>query len=134
MPSWTQNLDSPPMHFAVGMLCSGVLWLVLLLLWPRLWIYWPLVMTAGGVWAQGPDVPLLAKFYPGVFAHRGLGGQSLSETLHDGWWANLFFFHGWIDQSGDGGAVRGWAIAVALYTISVGALVIYAHWLRAQAG
>ena len=124
MPSWMQNLDSPPIHFAVGMLCSGVLWVFVLLFWPRLWIYWPLVMTAGGIWAEGPDLPLLTKFYPSLRLGHWISGAAWSRALHEGW-PNLFFFHGWIDRSGDGGAGWGWAITVAIYAGWIAILVAY---------
>jgi hypothetical protein len=128
MPEWMHNWDSPQMHFAVGMVCAGALWLLVLLARPAWWVYLPLVMTAGGLWAEGPDLPLLFKYYPSL----GLGlvrGQHLSETLH-GRWANLFFFHGWIDRSGDGGALRGWVIATVLYNACFLALLAREHWTR----
>ena len=116
MADWFHQMDSPPMHFAVGMLCTGAIWLLVLPFRPRWWLYMPLVMTAGGIWAEGPDLPLAAKYYPSVPGAGWISSQHLSEVLH-GEWANLFFFHGWIDQSGNGGSERGWAIALSLYNL-----------------
>ena len=128
MAALFHNMNSPQMHFAVGMICSGALWLLVLVVRPGWWHYMPLVMTAGGVWAEGPDLLLLFKYYPSI--HLGLiDGEPLSETLH-GKWANLFFFHGWIDQSGDGDAVRGWVISVVLYTFWIAVLIAYVARLR----
>lgn len=133
MQGLIHNMDSLQMHFAVGMLGAGLIWLLVLLVRPAWWLYMPLVMTGGGLWAEGPDLPLLFKYYPSVPGSRWLGGQGLSEALHNGGWANVFFFHGWIDQSGDGGAVRGWVIALVLYVVWIAILLVYAHWLRGQA-
>jgi len=132
MPAWLRNLDSPPMHFAVGMLCAGASWLLVVVFRPRWWVYGPLAMTIGGLWAEGPDLPLLFAYYPSLPGSRWISGQRWSDALHKDW-ANLFFFHGWIDKSGDGGTTRGMAITIALYTVWIVVLVAYIHWLRAQA-
>jgi hypothetical protein len=132
MPGLIHNMDSPQMHFAVGMLCAGLIWLLVLLVRPAWWLYMPLVMTGGGLWAEGPDLPLLFHYYPSLRVAGWIRGNGWSESLH-AWWPNLFFFHGWIDQSGDGGAVRGWVIALVLYVVWIAILLVYAHWLRGQA-
>lgn len=124
-----QNMDAPPMHFAVGMICAGILWLPVLLVRPDWWIYMPLVMTAGGVWAEGPDLPLIAAEYPSLPGSTLIRGQDWSDALH-GKWANLFFFHGWIDRGGDGGMLRGWAITLALYAAWIVVLIGYIVRLR----
>ncbi|MBL7140966.1 MAG: hypothetical protein ISS74_08660 [Planctomycetes bacterium] len=129
MAAWFHNIDSPPMHFAVGMLCSGALWLCVLLVRPRWWLVMPLVMTAGGIWAEGPDIPMAAKYYPSIPGTQWISDQALSTTLH-GEWANLFFFHGWLDRSGAGGADRGMAVIIAVYVFWTLVLTVYAHRLR----
>jgi len=129
MAAWFHDMDSPPMHFAVGMLCSGVLWLLVLMLRPRWWLAMPLVMTAGGIWAEGPDIPMAAKYYPSLPGAKWISDQAFSTTLH-GDWANLFFFHGWIDQSGTGGFDRGMAIIIAIYVFWIVVLTAYVRPLR----
>jgi hypothetical protein len=42
----------------------------------------PALMVASGIWAMGPD---LNKFLPGL------------DGLHNGLWANVFWFHGLLD-------------------------------------
>jgi hypothetical protein len=111
---WFSRMDSPPMHFAVGMVCGGAIWLLVCLVRRRWWVYGPLAMTLGGIWAEGPDVPQLAAMYPSIPGARWISNQHLSTKLH-GDWANVFFFHGWIDRTETGGYDRGFAIAVALY-------------------
>ena len=128
MLSWLHNADSPAMHFAVGMLCAGAIWMVVLLVRPRWWLYMPLVMTAGGLWAEGPDIPLLAKEFPNLPGVHWLGGKALSESLHNEG-ADLFFFHGTIDRSGNGGSVRGWAVGVGLYNAWL-CLFVAREWAR----
>lgn len=128
MLSWLHNADSPPMHFAVGMLCAGAIWMVVLLVRPRWWLYMPLAMTAGGIWAEGPDIPLLAKYYPSLPGVHRVRGQARSESLH-GEGADLFFFHGSIDRSGNGGSTRGCAIAVGLYNAWL-CLFVAREWMR----
>jgi hypothetical protein len=122
-------MDAPPMHFAVGMICGGLLWLPVLLVRPRWWIYMPLVMTAGGLWAEGPDLPLIPIEYPSIPGSSLLRGHGWSDTLH-GEWANLFFFHGWIDRGGEGGMLKGWVITIALYAGWIVVLIGYIFRLR----
>ncbi|MBE3123385.1 MAG: hypothetical protein IMZ65_01105 [Planctomycetes bacterium] len=95
---------------------------------PRWWLYMPLVMTAGGIWAEGPDIPLLAKYYPSLPGVHRVRGQARSESLH-GEGADLFFFHGSIDRSGNGGSTRGCAIAVGLYNAWL-CLFVAREWMR----
>lgn len=126
--SLLKNLDSPPGHFAVGMVCAMVLWLPVVAFRPRWWLYTPLVMTLGGLWAEGPDLPLLFKYYPSLIGGTPRG-EGLSNTLH-GKWADVFFFHGTIDRSGDGGMLKGWALTIGLYAAWSAVLIGYALLLR----
>lgn len=131
MESWFRNMDSPPMHFAVGMVCGGALWMLVVLIRPRWWVYTPIAMTLGGLWAEGPDLPLLFHYYPSL-SPDWVRGNGWSEALH-GKWANLFFFHGWIDTSGEGSMVRGWALTIALYG-GWCAVFMVREWLRRRTG
>jgi len=132
MGTWLQHMDSPQMHFAVGMLCAGAIWLVVISLRPRWWLYMPLVMTAGGIWAEGPDIPLMAKYYPNLPGVHRMQDDALSETLHTQR-PNVFFFHGWIDRSGTGGSDRGWAVVLGLYNAWL-CVFVAREWLRRRRG
>jgi len=129
MLAWMQNIDSPAMHFAVGMVCGGTLWLLVLLVRPRWWLYMPLAMTAGGVWAEGPDLPAVVREFLSLLATSWTHGREWREAMHAGC-PNVFFFHGLIDKTGTGGGTHGFAIAATLYTAWIIILIAYIRRLR----
>jgi hypothetical protein len=129
MPAWMQNIDSPSIHFAVGMVCGGAIWLLVLLVRPRWWLYMPLAMMVGGLWAEGPDLPGIFKEFPSLAVADWIHGRQWREAMHAGW-PNVFFFHGLIDKTGTGGGTYGFAIAATLYTAWIIILVAYIRRLR----
>lgn len=107
------NLDSPSSHFAVGMICSGLLMIPVLVYRFRYWVYVPIVQTLGGMFAEVPDYPKGLQYFPSLGVHRLIDTGALYETLHT--WGNLFFFHSAIDSSGRGNFLQGFVVAVVIY-------------------
>ena len=70
-------------HFAVGTMATALL---LALVAPRL-LHSPTVLVGGGVWAMVPDV------------HHVLPvGSGLVRSFHMTPWANVFWFHHYLDR------------------------------------
>ena len=108
------DLDSPSMHFAIGMLGTLVLCLPVLVLRPGWWPFVPLVQTVGGVFALVPDWVYVLGYYPSLPFAGSVDFWAAKSALH-GPIGNLFFFHSAIDRSGEGSFLRGFVLAVAQY-------------------
>lgn len=111
------------MHFAVGMAGTGAIATVGALLLRRGWRWVPLAMTAGGLWACGPDLPRLFKedFPNAPFAHT-LSARPLQAWLntHGDW----FFLHRMLDDQPKEYALHGLLGILLLYTVSCLALAL----------
>lgn len=108
------NLDSPSTHFAVGMICSGLLMLPLLFFRFRYWIYLPVVQTLGGVFAEVPDFPRVIGAFPSLGLHHIVDADALYRLLHTRI-GDLFFFHRSIDVSGEGNFLQGMTVVICIY-------------------
>ena len=111
-----ENLDSPSMHFALGMLGTFVLCLPLLALRPRWWPLLPLAQTVGGAFALAPDWVHVFGYYPSLPFADSVDLGAVKSRLH-GPLGNLFFFHSTIDTTGEGSFLRGFIITVAQYNL-----------------
>ena len=125
------NLDSPSMHFAVGMFCAGVLCIPVLLLRPRFWPFIPLVQGLGGAFALVPDYTIILGSYPRLFSSLPDMG-AVRRTLH-GDIGNLFFFHTAIDRSGEGSFLIGFALTVLQYNVWLCIFVAHYYLKRGAA-
>lgn len=104
------------MHFAVGMACSGGVASVAALLMGRGWRWVPMVMTAGGVWACGPDMTRLFKEdFPNAPYAEALSSKSVQHWLDAR--ADWFFFHGMLDAQPKEFALHGLLGIIALYSL-----------------
>ena len=110
------------MHFGVGMACSGAAAIAVVALRRRGWRWIAPVMTLGGVWALGPDLPrLLREDFPSLpFSHLFMDMRIERWLLSFG---DLFFFHRTLDSQGRDYAQHGLVLILLCYN---------AAWLLAQ--
>ena len=70
-------------HFAVGAMATALLFTLIA---PRL-LHSPTVLSAGGAWGMAPDVHWVLPT-----------GSSLVRSFHMTPWANVFWFHHYLDR------------------------------------
>lgn len=106
------------MHFAAGMVGSGVIGAGLCIIIRRGWRWVPLGMTLGGFWALVPDLPrLFREDFPSLPFASTLGSTSLEHWLHRH--GDVFFAHARLDAQPKEFALHGLIIIIALYTMSI---------------
>ena len=114
------------MHFAVGMGCVGLAGAGVCLLARRGWRWLPLAMTAGGIWAMGPDLPrMFREDFPNAPLARWLGHRDLQAFLNRH--ADWFFAHGQLDSQPKEFALHGLFLIIALYTLCILGLMWQSH-------
>ena len=120
------------MHFAIGMMGSGVIAGVGCVLLRRGWKYLPGIMTLGGAWAIVPDMPRIwREDFPWLPFAGTLGKKSLEQWLHgNGDW---FFMHKQLDAQPHEYALHGLAMIIGLYVMCSGMMVIMGRLERRKA-
>lgn len=114
--SWTT------MHFAVGMACGGAIGAAGCAIARRGWRWLPLMMTAGGVWANVPDMPRFWRVdFPWLPFGR-LGSMEVERALHA--WGDLFFFHHTMDVQWRGLALPGLFLILLFYNVALVTLIL----------
>lgn len=103
------------MHFAVGMAGTGAIASVGALLIGRGWRWVPMFMTAGGVWACGPDLTRLFKEdFPSAPFAQTLASKPVQHWLDAR--ADWFFFHGLLDTQPREFALHGLLGILVMYS------------------
>ena len=109
-------------HFAVGL--SGGLLALLLVDWhPRREF---LATFASGVWALVPD---------GHWVFRGFGFETVADAwlvFHRSAFANLCWFHRFLDESETGNPKLETGVALAVLLVAVGVYAVVNDWTRAE--
>ena len=106
------------MHFAAGMIGSGVIGAGMCIIFRRGWRWVPVGMTLGGLWALAPDMPrLFREDFPSLPLAGALGSKDLERYLHDH--GDVFFAHARLDAQPHEFALHGLIIIIALYSISM---------------
>lgn len=104
-------------HFAVGMACSGAVTTAVCLFRRRGWHWLAPVMTLGGIWAMGPDLPrLFREDFPSLPFASVLGQSHNERWLMQ--FGNLFFFHGMMDAQPKEYALHGLFAIILLYNLA----------------
>lgn len=105
------------MHFAIGMAGTGAAASVGAFFLRRGWRWIPLLMTAGGVWACGPDLPrLFREDFPSAPFAQTLSAKPLQLWLQNN--GDLFFFHRILDEQPKEYALHGLLGILLMYTLS----------------
>lgn len=106
------------MHFAVGMAGAGLASATVCSMFGRGWRWVPLLMTAGGIWANVPDLPrFFREDFPSLPFAATLGSKALEIWLHD--WGDVFFFHHALDCQPHEYALHGLLLILLLYNASI---------------
>ena len=120
------------MHFAVGMACGGAIGAAGCAIARRGWRWLPLAMTAGGIWANVPDMPRFWRVdFPWLPLGR-LGDMEVERALHA--WGDVFFFHHTMDLHWRGLALPGLFLILFFYNVALVVLIITGRRAAQRAG
>lgn len=100
-------------HFAVGTLCTALL---LAAVAPRL-LRSPTLLAFGGVWGMLPDAYWVSPV-----------GFEFVRSVHVSPWANVFWFHGYLDRIDPTDTHVFAAEMLGLLVVSLPLLELYARW------
>ena len=117
------------MHFAIGMMGSGMIGGIGCVMLRKGWKYLPGIMTVGGMWGIVPDLPRIwREDFPWLPFADVLGKKSLERGLHD--YGDIFFLHKQLDAQPHEYALHGLAMIIGLYVICSGMMVFWGRLER----
>jgi len=105
------------MHFATGMACGGVLAAGMAVIRGRGWKWTAPIMTLGGIWGMGPDLPrIFREDFPSLPFATMLGSPKLEAWLFQ--YGNFFAFHKQLDMQPHEFALHGLALIILLFNVA----------------
>ncbi|ESP87584.1 hypothetical protein [Candidatus Halobonum tyrrellensis] len=106
-------------HFAVGLLCTALL---LAAVAPRL-VRSPTLLAFGGLWGMLPDAYWVSPV-----------GLEFIHSVHVSPWANLFWFHGYLDRIDPADTNTFAAEMLALLVVSLPLIELFVRWRLGEFG